>query len=82
MKIVLISKLAKIKSQFTMYKEFKYLGVIFTKITSFSKSIKHNFDQAKKVMRLSYKRIRYLNLPINIQLQLFYKNYFTNGFEA
>lgn len=52
-------------------KEFKYLGVIFTKSRSFCKAKKHNYDQAKKAMHLLYKRIRNLNLPIDLQLQLF-----------
>ena len=59
------------KNKISICKEFKYLGVIFTKSRSFSKAIKHNYDQAKKAMHLLYKRIRYLNLPIDLQLQLF-----------
>ena len=59
------------ENKISICKEFKYLGVIFTKSRSFSKAIKHNYDQAKKAMHLLYKRIRYLNLPIDLQLQLF-----------
>ena len=59
------------ENKISICKVFKYLGVIFTKSRSFSKAIKHNYDQAKKAMHLLYKRIRYLNLPIDLQLQLF-----------
>ena len=52
--------------------EFKYLGVIFTKSRSFYKARKHNVDQARKALHVLYKRIRNLNLPIDLQLQLFY----------
>ena len=33
--------------------------------------MKNNVDQAKKAMRLLYKRIRNLNLPTDLQLKLF-----------
>ena len=33
--------------------------------------MKHNIDQAKKAMHVLYKRIRNLNLPIDLQIQLF-----------
>ena len=52
-------------------KEFKYLGVVFAKSSSFCKSKEHYYDQAKKAMYLLHKRIRNLNLPIDLQLQLF-----------
>ena len=52
-------------------KDFKYLGVVFTKSRSFCRAKKHNYDQAKKAMHLLYKRIRNLNLPIDLQIQLF-----------
>ena len=51
--------------------EFKYLGIIFTKSRSFYKAMKNNVDQAKKAMHLLYKRIRNLNLPIDLQIKLF-----------
>lgn len=51
--------------------EFKYLGVIFAKSRSFYKARKHNVEQARKALHLLYKRIRNLNLPIDLQLQLF-----------
>ena len=50
--------------------EFKYLGVFFTKSRSYYKARKHNVDQARKALNL-YKRIRNLNLPIDLQLLLF-----------
>ena len=58
-------------NKISVCKEFKYLGVVFTKSRSFCKAKKHNYDQAKKAMHLLYKRIRNLNLPIDLQLQLF-----------
>ena len=59
------------ESKISICKKFKYLGVVFTKSRSFCKARKHNYDQAKKAMHLLYKRIRNLNLPIDLQLQLF-----------
>ena len=58
-------------NKISVCKEFKYLGVIFTKSRSFCKAKKHNYDQAKKAMHLLYKIIRNLNLPTDLQLQLF-----------
>ena len=51
--------------------EFKYLGTVFTKRRSFYKAIKHNVDHAKKALHLLYKRIRNLQIPIDLQIQLF-----------
>ena len=51
--------------------EFKYLGVVFSKNRSFYKAIKHNIDHAKKAMHLLYKRIRNLNIPLDLQIELF-----------
>ena len=51
--------------------EYKYLGVIFTKTRSFYKAIKHNVEQAKKSLHLLYKRINSLQIPIDLQLQIF-----------
>ena len=47
-------------------KEFKYQGTVFTKSRNFNKAKKHNYDQAKKAMHLLYKRIRNLNLPVDL----------------
>ena len=52
-------------------KEFKYLGVIFSKNWSFHSAIKHNVEHGRKAMNLLYKRIRNLNLPIDLQIKLF-----------
>ena len=52
---------------------FKYLGVIFTRGGSFSKTIKHNTDQAKKAMFLLLRKINPLNLSIDLQIDLFDK---------
>ena len=54
-------------------KEFKYLGIIFTKNRSFYKAMKNNTDQAKKALHLLYKSIRNLNIPIDLQIKLFDK---------
>ena len=51
--------------------EYKYLGVMFTKTRSFYKAIKHNVEQAKKALHLLYKRINSLQIPIDLQLQIF-----------
>ena len=40
-------------------------------LACFCKAKNHNYDQAKKAMHLLYKRIRNLNLPIDLQLQPF-----------
>ena len=58
-------------NELSICKEFKYLGVIFSKNRSFYSTIKHNVDQAKKATHLLYKGIRNLNLPIDLQLKLF-----------
>ena len=51
-------------------KEFKYLGFIVAKSRSFYEAIKSNAVQAKKARHLLYKRIRNLNLPIDLQIKL------------
>ena len=45
------------ENKISICKEFKYLGVVFTKSRSFCKAKKYNYDQAKKAMHLLYKRI-------------------------
>ena len=50
---------------------FKYLGVIFNFNNSFVKHKKHLFDQANKAMFALLRRNRQLNLPLDIQLELF-----------
>ena len=50
---------------------FKYLGVNFSKSHTFYKARKHCYDQGKKAMHLLLKRIRTLNIPLDLQLKLF-----------
>ena len=50
---------------------FKYLCVYFSKSRSFLKAKKHVLEQARKALNLLYKRIRYFNLPIDLQIKLF-----------
>lgn len=50
---------------------YKYLGIFFSKTRTFFKARKHLVDQARKAMHLLYKRIRKLNLPVDLQLQIF-----------
>ena len=51
--------------------DFEYLGVIFSKNRHFHLARKHNVDQARKAMHVLLKRIRNLNIPIDLQLYLF-----------
>ena len=44
---------------------------MFTKQRSFYKAIKHNIEHARKALHLLYKRIRNLNIPLDLQLHLF-----------
>ena len=50
---------------------FKYLGVYFSKTRTFYKARKNCYDQAKKAMHLLLKKIRSLNVPLDLQLKLF-----------
>ena len=52
-------------------KDFKYLGVLFTKNGRFFQHIKYLSSLAKKSMQLLRKRILNLHLPVNCQLKLF-----------
>ena len=58
-------------NELSICKEFKNIGVIFSKNKSFYSTIKHNVDQAKKAIYMLYKCIRNLNLPIDLQLKIF-----------
>ena len=49
---------------------FKYLGIYFSKSRTFYKARKHCYDQGKKAMHLFLKRIRSLNVPLDLQLKL------------
>ena len=51
---------------------FKYLGVTFSQSRNFFKTIKLIVERAKiKAMHLLYKRINNLQIPIDLQIQLF-----------
>ena len=53
--------------------EYKYLGIHFTRGGSFAKAKQHIADQASKAMFSLLKKIRALNLPLDLQLELFDK---------
>ncbi|MES9882143.1 MAG: reverse transcriptase family protein [Sedimenticola sp.] len=50
---------------------YKYLGVFFNKSRKFHKARSHTVAQARSALFLLYKKIRNLNLSIDIQLKLF-----------
>ena len=52
-------------------KEFKYLGICFTRGGAFDKAKKHIVEQGNKAMYSLLKKIRTLNLPLDMQLELF-----------
>jgi hypothetical protein len=54
-------------------KEFKYLGLLFSRSGSFCKAKKHLREQAQKAMYGVIRKIRKSNLPIKCQLHLFDK---------
>ena len=49
----------------------KYLGVIFNRNRHFRKTKKHNVEQAREAMHVLFKRIRNLEIPVDLQLYLF-----------
>ena len=51
--------------------DFKYLGVIFSRNRPFQQTKKHNVEQARKAMHVLFKRIRNLDIPIDLRLYLF-----------
>ena len=51
--------------------DFKYLGVILRTNWHFHQTKKHNVGQARNAMHVLFKRIRNLNIPIDLQLYLF-----------
>lgn len=51
---------------------YKYLGVLFTQSCSCLCARKHIVQQAKKAMILLFTRINNLDIPIDLQLKLFY----------
>ena len=54
-------------------KEYKYLGIFFSKSGSFAKTKQYLSDQATKAMFSLLRKIRHLNLPIPMQIDLFNK---------
>ena len=54
-------------------KEFKYLGIVFSRSGSFCKAKKHLCEQAQKAMYGVIRKIRQFNLPIDCQLDIFVK---------
>ena len=54
-------------------RDFKYLGVVFSRTGSFSKTKKHLYEQAQKAMYGIIKKIREFNLPLECQLDFFDK---------
>ena len=51
--------------------DFKYIGVIVSRNRHFHQTKKHNVEQARKAMHVLLKRIRNLDIPIDIQLYLY-----------
>ena len=51
--------------------EFKYLGILFSKNNSFFKTKKHIADQGIKAVYSLLKKARNMQLPIDMQLELF-----------
>ena len=56
-----------------MVDEYKYLGLMFTKNGSFHKTKLQIADQARKAMFALLKKIKLLDLPYDIQIELFEK---------
>ena len=54
-------------------KEFKYLRILFSQRGSFYTAKKHIANQAQKAMFNLIKRARTLELPIDLQIELFDK---------
>ncbi|MEW8547673.1 MAG: reverse transcriptase family protein, partial [Candidatus Thiodiazotropha sp.] len=52
-------------------KEYKYLGLLFTRNGRFVQALKHQSSLASKAMHLLRQRIHNLELPIDCQLKLF-----------
>ena len=79
-KILVFSKGRMLKKEFLFnnivlenVKEFKYLGIVFSRSGSFCKAKKHLCEQAQKAMYGVIRKIRQFNLPIDCQLDLFDK---------
>ena len=61
------------KSIIENVKEFKYLGIVFSRSGSFCKAKKQLCEQAQKAMYGVIRKIRQFNLPISCQFDLFDK---------
>ena len=57
--------------QIEISNSYKYLGVLLSSNGSFLNARKAIYEKANKAMHLLYKRIYNLNLPLDLQLQLF-----------
>ena len=53
--------------------EFKYLGIVFNYSGTFVKHRKHVYDQGQKAMYALFWKIRFLHLPLDIQIDLLQK---------
>ena len=53
--------------------EFKYLGILFSKNNSFFKTKQHIADQGKKAVYSLLKKSRNMQLPVDMQVELFNK---------
>ena len=59
--------------QLEIVNEYKYLGIMFSRSGKFAKTKKYLSEQANKAMFLLLRKIRTLNLPITLQIELFNK---------
>ena len=59
--------------QIEVLNEYKYLGVFLSSNGSYTKAKKHIIDQANNAMFSLLRKIRALNLPIDLQVELFNK---------
>ena len=58
-------------STIEIVKKFKYLGVYLTNSGSLYSTIKYNSEQANKALTVPLRKISYLNLSVDLQLDLF-----------
>ena len=59
--------------QLEIVNEYKYLGIMFSRSGKFAKTKKYLSEQANKAMFSLLRKIRTLNLPITLQIELFNK---------
>ena len=53
--------------------EYKYLGIFLSRTGSYIKTKKHIADQANKALYSLLRKARTLNLPIDLQIDMFNK---------